>query len=218
MSLTDLPIRDPATFPDAFERPDAVIRGVVLAAGTSSRYGAENKLTATVEGEPVVTRATRTLVESSLDGVTVVVGHEAELVREALSEFDVTIRVNEHYSAGQSTSLRAGITDASDRGADAALIALGDMPWVTTRTVDLLVDAYRYGIANILAAAYEGERGNPTLFGAEYFETLADIEGDVGGRELLTESGEAVGIETDDPGVRQDIDRPADLRDESRSA
>jgi molybdenum cofactor cytidylyltransferase len=91
------------------------------------------------------------------------------------------------------------------------------MPWVTTSTVDLLADAYRRGIADILAAAYEGERGNPTLFGADYFETLADIEGDVGGRELLTESGEAVGIETGDPGVRRDIDRPADLRDESYS-
>ncbi|WP_436933743.1 nucleotidyltransferase family protein [Halovenus marina] len=218
MSLTDLPVRDPATFPDTFERPDTVIRGVVLAAGTSSRYGAENKLTATVEGEPVVTRATRALVESSLDGVTVVVGHEAERVREAISGLDVTVRVNDNYRAGQSTSLREGIRDASERGADAALIALGDMPWVTTRTVDLLADAYRYGIANILAAAYQGERGNPTLFGAEYFETLADIEGDVGGRELLTESGEAVGIETGDPGVRRDIDHPADLRDESQSA
>jgi molybdenum cofactor cytidylyltransferase len=217
MGLTDLPIRDPATFPEAVERPDAIVRGVVLAAGTSSRYGAANKLTATVDGEPVVRRATRALTESALDGVTVVVGHDADGARAALSDLDVAIRVNDQCRAGQSTSLREGIRDATERGADAALIGLGDMPWVEPRTVDLLIEAYRRGVADILAATDECERGNPTLFASQYFETLADIEGDVGGRELLTESGEAVGIETDDPGVRRDIDEPADLRDKSRS-
>lgn len=214
MSRRDLPVRDPATFPAQRARPDASVHGVLLAAGTSSRYGDANKLLATVDGTPLVRHAATALVESAVDGVTVVVGHEHEQVAAALDGLDVTIRRNEAYADGQSTSVRVGIERAAERDADTALVALGDMPDIRSATHDLLVSAYEYGVADVLAAAYEGRRGNPVLFDARYFSALTAVDGDTGGRQLLRESDDAVAIETGDPGVLRDIDRPSDLDDD----
>jgi molybdenum cofactor cytidylyltransferase len=215
MSRRDLPVRGPETFPARRERPNASVHGVLLAAGTSSRYGDANKLLATVDGTPLVRHAAAALAESAADGVTVVTGHEGERVAAALDGLDVTVRRNAAYADGQSTSVRTGIERAADRGADAALVALGDMPDVASATHDLLVSAYEHGVADALAAAHDGRRGNPVLFDARFFAALTAVDGDIGGRQLLQESDEARAIETGDPGVLRDIDRPGDL-DEDR--
>lgn len=211
MSDTELPIRRPAEFPREVERPSASVRGVLLAAGTSRRYGEANKLLEMVDGTPLVRRAAETLLGSRLDGVTVVVGHDADRVRASLDGLAVDIRTNDAHGDGQSTSVRVGIADAVERGADAALLALGDMPWVSVDTVDCLVTAYRRGVSDIVVAAYEGRRGNPVLFDSRFFDALTDVDGDIGGREVLRDAGVTVAVETDDPGVVRDVDRPSDL-------
>lgn len=211
MSAPDLPVRRPEEFPAAVERPSASVRGVLLAAGTSSRFGDPNKLLETVEGKSLVRHAAETVVESSLDGVTVVVGHEADRVRAALDGLPVAVRTNDEYATGQSTSVRVGIADVAERGADAALVALGDMPWVSVGAVDRLVEAYRRGVSDLLVAACDGQRGNPVLFDSRFFDALTAVDGDVGGREILLEADATVAVETGDPGVRRDVDRPSDL-------
>ncbi|MFD1571627.1 nucleotidyltransferase family protein [Halorubrum laminariae] len=193
---------------------DPGVAGVLLAAGTSSRFGDENKLLATIGGEPVVRRAARTLVDAGLDPVIVVVGHEADHVRDAVSDLPVTIAVNDAYEAGQSTSVRAGIgalSDTGDRDIDAAVVALGDMPFVDPQTVETLVAAYEADAGDALAAAFEGERGNPVLFDRRFFGRLVAVDGDRGGRAILLESGASALVAVDDPGVRRDVDRPGDL-------
>lgn len=211
MPETDMPIVRPSEFPGEDEHSPATIRGILLAAGTSSRYGEQNKLLQTVSGTPMVRLVAETLLESTVDGVTVVVGHEDDRVTAAVADLDVSIRINDQYATGQSTSVRTGISEATNQDADAALIALGDMPWVNTATIDHLAEAYRLGVGEILVATYDGNRGNPVLFGRRFFDALMEVEGDVGGRTLLFESDETAGIETGDPGVLRDIDRPEDL-------
>ncbi|WP_144797241.1 nucleotidyltransferase family protein [Halorubrum depositum] len=195
------------------------VAGVLLAAGTSSRFGDANKLLATVDGEPVVRHAAQTLVAAGLDPVVVVVGHEADRVRAAVDDLSVDIVVNDAYEAGQSTSVRAGI-DAirsgksggrGDARVDAAIIALGDMPFVDPETVETLVAAYAAGAGDALAAAHGGDRGNPVLFDRRFFDRLADVDGDVGGREILLGGDASALVAVDDPGVRRDVDRPTDL-------
>lgn len=193
---------------------DAAVHGVLLAAGTSSRFGEANKLLATEDGEPIVRWAARTLLESSLRSVTVVTGHEAERVRDALTGLDVHVVDAPDYAEGQSRSVRRGVTAVREAfpDADAVVMALGDMPDVSPETVDRLVAAYEAGAGAALAAAFQGERGNPVLFDVRFFDALADVEGDEGGREILRSAADAALVETGDPGVRRDVDRPGDLR------
>jgi molybdenum cofactor cytidylyltransferase len=191
--------------------PDATVAGVVLAAGTSSRFDGANKLLADLDGQPIVRHAVRSLEAAAVDfdPLVVVVGHEAAAVRAALGDADVAVVENPDYAAGQATSMRAGLEAAGD--ADAALFALGDMPFVLPRTVEGLVRAYRAGVGEALAAAYAGDRGNPVLFGRPHFEALADVEGDTGGRAVLLDSEDGALVETGDPGVLVDVDDPGDL-------
>jgi molybdenum cofactor cytidylyltransferase len=213
--VSDLPVVAPP-FDTPTERPR--VAGVLLAAGTSSRFGEENKLLATRENEPLATReneplvraSARTLTEAGVDPVVAVVGHEADRVAAALDGLDVAVVHNDVYERGQASSVRAGIAAVRDR-ADAVVVALGDMPDVAPATVETLVDAYAAGAGAALAAAHDGERGNPVLFDRRFFDALTDVSGDVGGRRVLLESDESALVAVSDPGVRRDVDAPEDL-------
>lgn len=210
-----LPVVDPdgvaQTDVDASGGDDPRVAGVLLAAGTSSRFGDENKLLATVDGHPLVRHAARTLQEADIDPLVVVVGHQRERVEAALTGVDCRLVVNEAFAEGQATSVRAGV-EALEPDVDAAVFALGDMPFVESASIRALVDVYRSTAWTALAAAFEGVRGNPVLFDRSHFSALADVSGDRGGREILR-SGDGVAlVETGDPGVRRDVDTRADLR------
>lgn len=192
------------------------IVGVVLAAGTSSRFGTTNKLLADLDGKPLVRHAARTLLDARLEQVVVVLGHEATAVRDALARFDVRFADNPDYESGQSTSVRTGVQVTIETDAAAAIFLPGDMPFVDSATVERLLDAYRDGLGDALAPAYAGQRGNPVLFDRRYFDALSRVEGDVGGRSVLLESDDALLFNVDDPGVTTDIDTPSDLSRHTR--
>jgi len=192
-------------------RESPTVVGVVLAAGTGSRFDDGNKLLAEWEGRPLVGHAARTLVASSLDRVVVVVGYEGDRVRTAVDGLGVTVVRNPAYERGQATSLRRGLSVAREAGADAVLFALGDMPAVDVATVDRLLAAYRAGVGDALAAAHDGRRGNPVLFDRRHFDALAAVDGDTGGRRIFLDADRSALVESDDPGVLLDIDDRTDL-------
>ncbi|MFC7157779.1 NTP transferase domain-containing protein [Halomarina halobia] len=205
-----LPVVDRTDVNDREPVRQGSVAGVVLAAGTGSRFGPENKLLASLDGTPVVERTVRTVDRGGLSPLVVVLGHEADRVETALGDVKVGTVYNADYEAGQATSVATGIEAVRDR-ADAALIALGDMPLVAVESIRTLVRAYRVGIGDVLAAGYEGRRGNPVVFDERYFSDLTTIRGDVGGRRLLLEGDRSILVETGDPYVRRDVDTPADL-------
>jgi molybdenum cofactor cytidylyltransferase len=208
----ELPHIDPETVHEsASERSDhdPTVVGVLLAAGGSSRFGERNKLLAEIDGEPLARHAARTLLDSRVSPVVAVLGHQSNAVRDALADFDVAFVANDAYEHGLSTSVERGARAAADGDAAAAVFLPGDMPFVDSATVDLLVDGFAGGVTDAMAAAYEGQRGNPVLFGADHFDALCAVDGDVGGRDILLDDG--VLLETDDAGVVTDIDTQDDL-------
>lgn len=115
--------------------------GVLLAAGTGSRFEEGNKLCQSLNGEPVVRRAAHRLVTAPVDETVVILGHDAEQVRNALRPLQsrLTFVYNEQYAAGQSTSVRKGAENVLSREASSGLFALGDMPHVTDATSERIV-------------------------------------------------------------------------------
>ena len=208
MTDADLPVVSP---PPVDESALPSVAGVVLAAGTSSRFGAANKLLARHDGRPLVEHAVETLLAAPVEPVVVVVGHEADRVVAALDGLAVECVENDAFAAGQATSLAAGIDALGGRDVDAAVIALGDMPFVQPATVSALCAAYADGASDALAAAYRGERGNPVLFDRRHFPALGDVEGDIGGRHILLAGEHSALVAVDDPGVRRDVDEQGDL-------
>jgi molybdenum cofactor cytidylyltransferase len=194
---------------------ESAIAGVLLAGGTSSRYGDRNKLLESVADSergdevPMVRRSAETLLAAGLDPVVVVVGHEADRVRDALDGLHVRFVENPDYEEGQGTSVAAGVRGLPE--VDAAVFALGDMPYVDGASVRKLVAAYEAGAGSALAAGYDGERGNPVLFDATHFPALAGRDADAGGKQVLLSADDAAVVETGDSGVRRDVDHPDDL-------
>jgi molybdenum cofactor cytidylyltransferase len=197
---------------DGPERGTPRAAGVLLAGGTSSRFGEANKLLAELDGEPVVRHAARTLLDAGLAEVVAVLGYEADAVGEALAGLPLRAVENPDYREGMAASVRRGTAAAADVGADAVVFLPGDMPAVEPGTVDSLVEAYQSGLGTALAAAHEGQRGNPVLFDRDHFEALLRVEGDTGGRSVLLDSDGAGLVETGDPGVRADVDTREELR------
>lgn len=182
--------------------------GVLLAAGTSERFGEENKLLATVEGRPLVAHAGATLAAATDDAVAVI-GHEADRVSAALADVPIETVRNPDYAAGQGTSVAVGARVARERGADAVAFALGDVPDVRESTYDALFDVVEEG-APAAVPTVEGRRGNPVVFAAGALSALASLDGDAGGRTLF-DRFPPVRIPVDDPGVLRDVDTPTDL-------
>ena len=103
--------------------PEPSIAAVVLAAGRSTRMGAENKLLADIGGKPMVRRVVEAALASRARPVLVVTGHQADGVRAALAGLEVAFVDNPDYAVGLSSSLKAGIARAAGRvprGAGAA--------------------------------------------------------------------------------------------------
>jgi molybdenum cofactor cytidylyltransferase len=161
------------------------VAAVILAAGRSRRMGGANKLLERLDGVPMVRRVTETVMDAGLDPVVVVLGHDAGAVRHALDGLPVRFTVNRRYRAGMSSSVAAGIRAVRGR-ADAALIVLADMPWITAPDMRAIVEAFTAGQRGICAPVVDGRRGNPVLWSDRYFAELEALEGDVGARRLLT--------------------------------
>ncbi len=163
-------------------------------------------------GRPIVRHVVETLVAAPVDPVVVVVGHEAEAVRSALAGLPVRLEPHPDWAAGMGTSVAAGVAAVASE-ADAVLVALGDMPWLSETDVQALLDAFEPNDGcGICVPVRDRKRGNPVLWASRYFDALRALEGDVGGRHLLTDFGDDVcEVAVSGEGVLMDIDTPEAL-------
>ena len=207
MDIPSRPLPRAAAVPRAVMAQAPRIAAVVLAAGRSSRMGAENKLLADVAGQPMVQRVVEAVLASQARPVIVVVGHQANLVRQALAGYDIILVENPDYAEGLSTSLRRGL-EALPETADGAVIALGDMPRVAAPEIDRLIAAFNpLEGRGICVPVVDGQRGNPVLWGRAYFAEMRQVSGDTGARQLIASYGEAVcEVPMSGDGVLLDID------------
>ena len=140
----------------------AEVDAIILAAGLSRRMGARNKLLIEIGGTPMVRRVVETYL-GAIDGpVTVVTGHEAAHIVQALDGLPVGFVHNPDFAQGQQGSVAAGLRAPST--ALATLIGLGDQPALTPDDLRALVTAHAAGDpAKITIPHNETTRGNPIV-------------------------------------------------------
>ena len=188
---------------------EAKVAGIILAAGASRRMGSVNKLLASIAGKPLVRHAVESFVATSLSPIIVVVGYESNKVAAALKGLPVQLVFNPDHATGQGSSVRVGV-GALDNNVTDAMIGLGDMPLLPSTLLDSLIQKHigREGHAcNITIPAFEGQRGNPVLWGKTFFPELITLAGDRGGRQLLNNHRAAQHlIACDHSSVLRDVD------------
>ncbi|MEU9799162.1 nucleotidyltransferase family protein [Streptomyces sp. NPDC051000] len=192
--------------------PAPVIAGLLLAAGGGRRLGGRPKALLPHHGRPLVENAVRVLREAGCGPLHVVLGASAAEVRERADLTGCVVVDNPDWTEGMGSSLRVGLASLAGAGADAVLVSLVDQPGIGPTAVARVLAAYR-SRASLAAAAYDGERGHPVLFGADRWADIArTATGDQGARvHLKRHAGEVTLVECGDVAQAFDIDTPPDL-------
>ena len=192
--------------------PQRPVVGVLLAAGSGSRFGGDKLLAKLVDGRPLASAALSALA-AGVDAVIAVVRPGDAALQALLGESGALVAVCVNAADGMGASLACGVREVQQRFPDArgAIIALADMPWLSPSTVACIAAALRRG-AVLAAPTHGGVRGHPVAIGAGYFAELQTLSGDVGAKKLLVaHAAEIELIAVDDPGVLRDVDTQSDL-------
>ncbi|MBO1331275.1 NTP transferase domain-containing protein [Streptomyces sp. VRA16 Mangrove soil] len=189
------------------------VAGLLLAAGGGRRLGGRPKALLTHHGRPLVEYAVRILRAGGCGPLHVVLGAAADDVRERAVLDGCTVVENPEWADGMGSSLRAGLDSLSATDAAAALVLLVDQPGIGEAAVTRVREAYR-SPASLVAAAYDGERGHPVLFGRDHWAGIAaSASGDRGARAYLKDHrAEVELVECGDVAEAYDIDTEADLQ------
>jgi molybdenum cofactor cytidylyltransferase len=189
------------------------VTGILLAAGRGLRFdasGERSKLMHPLDGVPVACHAASQLGQACDQVLAVVRPGQPEL-QHWLKQFGCTVVQCPDAHSGMGHSLAWGVAEAV-RLFDprAAVLMLGDMPFVSPATITQLI-AHSAHPKAIIAPVYQGRRGHPVLFGQHWFEALGRCSGDKGAEHVLKNSRNLTLLEVQDPGVLRDIDTPEDL-------
>ena len=184
-----------------------MIAAIVLAAGFARRMGRQ-KLLLDLGGRPVVRWSVEGVLPHVGD-VVVVTGQDDDGVRAALAGLPVRFAVNPRPEAGQGSSIATGMR-ALEPGTAAALVGLGDQPWLPEGVITALLRAREETGRTIAVPVYRGTQGTPVLFGAEVFGELAALDGDAGARSVVRARPERVARVPIDAPMPPDVDTPED--------
>lgn len=181
---------------------------IVLAAGASRRFGAEDKLLADFGGRPVLSYALERARTVPASRHIVVVSSPAvgELARAAGFEI---IQID--AGQGQSDSLKSGIAALADTTDTGAMIVLGDMPNVAAEDLARLM-------SHPMPSCFEGPNGPtvPASLPRDWFADVMRLSGDRGARGLLERIPHADRVQVS-AGTLRDIDTPTDLTTEAHA-
>ena len=184
------------------------IQGVLLAAGSASRFGSDKLMHKLDDGTPIALASARHLLAALPGSLAVVRSGRSELAV-LLREAGLAVVECAEASEGMGRSLAAAVS--ASREARGWVVALADMPFILPQTIRFVAERVLAG-DGIVAPFFQGTRGHPVGFDASFRERLESLRGDAGARSLLREPEQRLtALAVDDPGVLRDIDTPQDL-------
>lgn len=184
----------------------------VLAAGSSHRFGGEDKLAAPFRGCMLGLHICRTLAVLPATNRWVITSRQSHACRHGWEDTGFTVLVNPDASAGMGTSLAMAAKLAKASNTGRLMICLADMPLVPRNHLEALTArSQKCGPSAILASGIIGKPAKkpmpPAIFGANLFDQLARSSGDKGARDLLR----AATLVLAQPCAMIDVDTPQDL-------
>jgi molybdenum cofactor cytidylyltransferase len=193
-----------------------VVRGVILAAGASSRMGrSKAALPLTDRSDTFVGRLARSFLVGQIPDIVVVTGAHDPEVRRAVAPRDPRVRFihNAMWEQGQLSSLHAALRAPSAAGhlVEAIVMTLVDVPLVAPATVAAVVHHWRLSRAPIVRPARGDEHGHPVVFDRALFDELLSADLEAGAKVVVRAHSRAIlNLPVDDPGAFLDVDTEAD--------
>ena len=187
------------------------IAGIILAAGGSTRMGGQNKLLQMVDGTSLVQKVVGSALNSNIESVYVILGYQAALIRQCISNKSVNWVENSDWSRGMAFSIKSGI-EALNTNYDGAMILLGDMPFIEPIMINQLLALYQK--KKIVVPVKDGRQGNPVLFSSAFFADLKLLGGDKGAKPIIKKNPDSViiaNVLTDT--IFHDLDTPDQIKE-----
>jgi len=186
--------------------------GILLAAGQSSRFGANKLLHPVADDTPMLIISAKALT-SVLPGSVAVINQRLASYTPQLEELGMKVVINKHAESGIGSSIACGIRacEHASEYFSGWLIALADMPYIKPDTISLLAEKMRGG-ADIVAPVYKYQRGHPVGFSHPYQSELMALNEDVGARDIINRHLDKLElVMVNDAGVIKDIDHASEL-------
>ncbi|MFO1388258.1 NTP transferase domain-containing protein [Cellvibrio sp.] len=184
------------------------LHALILAAGGSSRFGAEPKQLAKINGQTMLERAVESAL--SISDTSVVLGCEHQRLMPVVQMAGVII--HSEWQEGIGSSIACGVASLPNN-VSAVMVLLCDQVAVTAEDLKLLVKCYNNSLRNesagqITCATYAGRLGVPAIFPRRYFPQLISLKGDVGAKKIL-EANAVLTVPLERAAI--DIDTPENL-------
>lgn len=191
------------------------VSGVLLAAGASSRFGSPKMLAPVPpEGIPLLRRVLETWLGSGFDEVIVVLGNDADAIREKLDGFTPRFVENPRWDAGMFSSVKAGLAATAARSTHIAL-SPADLPFLSKESLRRVLSAVASldaGGSSLVVPTHAGRRGHPLLIPAALRSRLLTWPESARLNQLFEEPDVTVHyLEGFDETILRDVDTPSDL-------
>lgn len=192
-----------------------MIGAIVLAAGSSRRFGDDKRKAKLPNGKMVIQQSVENVL-AYFDEVTLVLRYgdyefAAELTT-LINDPKLNIFQAPDSALGMGHSLANVMGEVN--GWEGVFIFLADMPHLQPATIKQLQVTFTTNLPTdpIVVPTFDGQFGHPVGFTASYFDELAALTGDKGAKPVMNaNAGKVIDSAVADPGVVKDIDSPEDL-------
>ena len=147
------------------------------------RFG-RNKLLLTLGNKRIIEHVIDNVKSSKIKDIYLVYGNDQGEFEEIGQSKGIKLIHNRDYHLGQSSSVKKGIELIGDRYRG-AMFLLGDQPFISSKTINLLLENFISNQKGIIVPSYQGKRGNPVIFSRDFFSAIKEIEGDRGARDII---------------------------------
>lgn len=188
------------------------MQGILLAAGFGQRFQTEDAskqdklLVSLSDQHTILSQSASNLINVLPKSIAVVQPHQ--LLRKQILQV-LGFNVIESKAAKDGMGYAIAEAVQASEGAAGWLIALADMPWISSDLIKQLSDKVKQP-QHIAAPMFNGKRGQPVAFGAAWFDQLACLQGDAGAK-LILNIANINWFEWHDNSIHRDVDLPSDL-------
>ena len=184
------------------------IAGLILAAGESSRMGADKALLM-YRGQTFLENIISALSQAGVRQVVVVLGYHADLIQQSIDLAAVQVVVNQDYRLGQTSSLQAGLRVLAGSEPDAIVVCLVDHPAISSDTAKQLIQSFKSSGKPVVIPQHQGKHGHPVLVGRELFARLRALGPSHGADTVIHRYRDRTEfVEVTDPSILLDVDDP----------
>ena len=164
------------------------IKKILLAAGSSRRYGDKNKLTEKFKGKYLIQHIRDTLLKVFHSSeLLVIVGHDYERIKSLINNKDLKIINNKNYKNGIGTSISLGVQHL-ETNIQGVMIIPADMPLILAEDLIKLENKFiALNCQKVVLPKYHDTFGNPVILPKSYFSTLRNLREDCGARSQIRE-------------------------------